>query len=220
MHPAATSTERQLWPPAATSPLSLSDRPPPPHPLDHTTYEFPPAHADPYPYARFAGHLPALRLPTPRPGGLLTRCTARKALVAWSVVDLWAFATALRLGPSPLAVLALAGTVATCWHLRLALHRRTQASRTTNALGPALGDPAPLGAAASQRSPCQRDRDRVRPHTTFTPHKLRRRLLVVGTRRPSDLWPARITPAMLMAAGSVVTGAVVHAALSSAGSLH
>jgi hypothetical protein len=203
----------------AASPLRPSDQHPP-HPLDEVAYQFPPASADPYPCARFAGHLPALRLPTPRQGGLLTRCTARQALVVWSVVDLWAFATALRLGPSPLALLALAGTVATCWHLRAASRRRTPVSRTTNALSPALADLAPLGAAASRRPPRHRGLGRTRQHGTFSPRTVRRRRLVVGTRRPSDWWPSALSPAMLVAAGSVTAGAVVHAALGSAGSLY
>jgi hypothetical protein len=219
VHAAATRTEPPFPPPIAAAPPSPSDQAPP-HPLDHITYEFTPAHADPYPYARFAGHLPALRLPTPRPGGVLTRCTARQALVVWSVVDLWAFATALRVGPSPLAVLALAGTIATCWHLRTVSRRRIQVSKTTTALGPALADLAPLGAAASRRPSHQRDRARARQHTTFAPRQVRRRRLVVGTRRPSDWFPGRLSPGMLMAVGSVLTGAVVHAALSGAGSLH
>jgi hypothetical protein len=218
MHAAATRTERPLSPPVTASPPSRSDLPPP-HPLDEVAYEFPPGGADPYSYARFAGHLPALRLPTPRPGGLLTRCSARQALAVWSVVDLWAFATALRLGPSPLAFVALAGAVATCWHLRTLSRRRTQISRTTNALSPALAELAPLG-AASRRPPHHRGPDRPRQHATFSPRTVRRRRLVVGSRRPSDWWPATLPPAMLVAAGSVVAGAVVHAALSGAGSLH
>jgi hypothetical protein len=215
VHAAPTWTGTPSSPPVAPPRRSGADQAPP-HPLDHATYEFPPASADPYPYARFAGHLPALRLPPPRHGGLLTRCTARQALVAWSVVDLWAFATALRLGPTPLAALALAGMVATCWHLRTLSRRRTQVSRTTNALSPALADLAPLGASARRGH-----RGRGRLHTTFSPRTVhRRRRAVVGTRRPSDWWPAGLSPSMFVAAASVVAGVVVHAALSGAGPLH
>ena len=139
--------------------------------------------------------------------------------MAWSVVDLWAFATTLRLGPGPLAPVALAGVVATCWHLRTVARRRTSATRTTHALSPALAGLAPLGAAAARRE--QRQRDRSHLHTTFSPR--RRRAAAgpsIGTRRPSDWLPATLSPAMLMAAGSVVAGAVVHTALNGVGPLH
>ncbi len=193
---------------------------PPPDPLDDATYHFPTASADPYAFARFAGHLPALRLPIPRPGGLLTRATARRALVVWSIVDVWAFVATLRLGPGPLAPVALAGLIATCWHLRSSSRRRRRAVRSTGSPGPAL---APLGATASRhrcdhgRRPGQRRPDL---HTTFSPRRLRRRRLLIGTRRPSDWLPAGLSPAVLMAAGSVAAGAIVHSALSAAGPLH
>jgi hypothetical protein len=195
-----------------------ADRPPP-DPLDDATYQFPTASADPYAFARFAGHLPALRLPTPQPGGLLPRATARQALVVWSVVDVWAFVAALRLGPSPLAPVALAGLIATCWHLRSSSCRRRTAMRCTASPGSAL---APLGATASRHGCDHGRRPGQRPHfhTTFSPRRLRRRRPLIGTRRPSDWWPAGLSPAMLMAGGSVVSGAIVHSALSAAGSLH
>lgn len=138
--------------------------------------------------------------------------------MAWSVVDLWAFATALRLGPTPLAALAIAGTVATCWHLRALSRRRAQASTTTNALGPALADLGPLGAVAARRRQHQRNCGRL--HATFSPRMVRRRWVVVGTRRPSDWWPASLSPSTAVAAGSVLAGVVVHAALSGTGPLH
>jgi hypothetical protein len=192
---------------------------PAPDPLDDATYQFPTS-ADPYAYARFAGHLPALRLPIPRPGGVLTRATARQALVVWSIVDMWAFVTALRLGPGPLAPVALAGLIATCWHLRSASSRRRRAVRSTASVGPAL---APLGATASRhrcdhgRRPGQRRPDL---HRTFSPPRLRRRRPLIGTSRPSDWWTAGLSPAMLLAVASVVSGAIVHSALSAAGPLH
>ncbi len=191
---------------------------PSPDPLDDAAYDFPPTGTDPYPYARFGGHLPALRLPPPRPGGLLTRVTARQAMVVWSVLDLWAFVAALRLGPGPLAPVALAGSVATCWHLRDTSRRRTSTARTTEALSTALTALAPLGAAASRRGRGRRGRPQL--HTTFSPRGLRRRLPLLGTRRLSDWWPATLPPALLVVAGSMVAGAVVHAALAGAGPLH
>jgi hypothetical protein len=193
-----------------TGPSSSAPAAPAPDPLDDAVYVFPPVCADPYPYARFAGHLPALRLPAPRPSGLGTRVTARHALVVWSIVDLWAFVAALRLGPGPLAPVALAGLIATCWHLRVSSRRRRPATRTTSAMIPSLTAWDPLGAATS------------RPwlHTTYVPRRLRRRRPLIGTRRPSDWWPRPLSPAVLMAGSSVVAGAVVHVALSGAGPLH
>ena len=216
---AATWTGPPSRVPAAASPPDGSGRPPP-DPLDDATYEFPPAHADPYAYARFAGHLPALRLPAPRPGGLLTRFTARQALVVWSVVDLWAFATALRLGPGPLAPVALAGVVATCWHLRAASRERTPATRTTNALESRTRRPRARW-VSPRRDAGSVSANRSHLHTTFSPHRAaRHRRPVIGTRRASDWLPSSLSPAVLMAAGSVVRGAVVHAALTGAGPLH
>ncbi len=210
------------WPPPS-GPRSAgtnhgADRPPP-DPLDDAVYEFPRASGDPYAFARFAGHLPALRLPPPRPGGFLTRATARQALVVWSVVDLWAFVATLRLGPGPLAPVALVGLIATFWHLRSSSRRRTQAIRAAGAPGSAL---TPLGAAASRHGPGHRFRQTrpTRGHTTFSPRHPRRRRPLIGTRRPRDLWSARLSPAMVMASGSLVAGAIVHGALSGAGPLH
>jgi hypothetical protein len=186
-----------------------------PDPLDDAVYAFPTATGDPYAYARFAGHLPALRRPPPRPGGLLTRATARQASVVWSIVDLWAFVATLRLGRGPLAPVALAGLITTCWHLRSSSRRGTPARRATAPAGPAL---APLGATAARHR--HRRGHRAHLHTTFSPRRQRRRRPLIGTRRPSDWWPARLSPAMLVAAASALAGAIAHYALSVAGPLH
>jgi hypothetical protein len=210
----------RTWPPPSapnSTPANNGDDRPPPDPLDDATYEFPKASGDPYAFARFAGHLPALRLSAPKPGGLLPRATARQALVVWSVVDLWAFVATLRLGPDPLVPVALAGLIATCWHLRSSSRRRTPAVRAAGAPGPAL---APLGATASRHGHRRHQSGRAPGHTTFSPGQPRRRRPLIGTRRPSDLWSASLSPTIVVAAISLVSGAIVHSALSGAGPLH
>ena len=95
-----------------------ADRPAP-DPLDDATYEFPTGRRRPLP-------LRPLRRAPPRPAPPSTPARRTPHPLSppdrrwslWSVVDLWAFVAALRLGPGPLAPVALAGTVATCWHLR------------------------------------------------------------------------------------------------------
>jgi hypothetical protein len=214
----------RTWPPPAGPASTPADRGADralPDPLDDATYHFSGVSGDPYAFARFAGHLPALRLPPPRPGGILTRATARRALVVWSVVDLWAFVATLRLGPGPLAPVALIGLIATCWHLRSASGRRTPAIRVAGTPGPAL---TPLGPTASRHGHghghrCHHAR-RARGHTTFSPRHPRRRRPLIGTRRPSDWLPARLSPAMVMASGSLVAGVIVHSVLSGAGPPH
>jgi hypothetical protein len=131
--------------------------------------------------------------------------------VVWSIVDLWAFVATLRLGRGPFAPVALAGLITTCWHLRSSSRRCTPARRATVQAGPAL---APLGSAASRHQ--HRRGHRAHLHTTFSPRQRRRRRPLIGTRRPSDWWPASLSPAMLIAASSVVAGAIAHSALSGA----
>ena len=196
--------------------------PAPADPLDDAVFVFAPTGPDPFPFARFPGHLPALRLPPTRPGRFVTGTTGRRALIAWSVVDLWVFVAALRLGPGALAPVALAGLVATGWHLR-------SAARRPRSPAPAPGfpsAPAPLGPTAGRRplthprgQPHKQPYGTRRTISTFSaPRRLRRHVPMFGTRRPRVWWPSTLplSPALGPLACSIVTGAVVHAALNGA----